>query len=132
MSDYIFNFSNPNWKYKGVLSAEADYNTLEKEWDIKQPPGYTVYIVAFIWVDEVGDWFFRVRLKFPSGHKQVYGCNMGKDSNETLCLEEMYRFPMQKKKWIANPSGILDRLLELMKKHDMIESIEFRLRDDTK
>lgn len=130
MSEPIFKFSyDSGWSYKGVLSADLDKKAayefmgghpLPQTFDRK----YVVEILGFIWTDEAGEWNMKMRLKFPSGNKQAYGSQYGKDVNETFVLQDMYRLPMINKNWFSNKDGTLDSLVKLMKEKDLIESIQ--------
>lgn len=130
MSDYIFDFSNPKIQVKGALSAVLDNENCIKE--LQCPfniPAGIVEVIAFIWVDEHGDWIWRMRLKFPSGNKHAFGLNMGKDANETKCLQEMYRLPMKEKHWFRNPTGRFEDMIEIMRKNDLIASIQVQVNE---
>lgn len=126
MSDYIFKFMNPEYKIKGILSAIADNDEIFKIKGEYFPSTkrFTAEIIGFIWTDENQEWNWRFRMKFASGDKQVCSGNLGKDANETKCLHEMYKFPMKEKHWFPNPEGTVKSLIELMKKEDLIESIQ--------
>src|SRR5574338_731349 len=88
------------------------------------PKDYVTEVIAFIWVDEHGEWFWKGRLKFPSGNKMVFRGTCGKNANETKCLHEIYKFPMVEKNWFPNPKGTVDGLIDVMKENDLIESIQ--------
>jgi hypothetical protein len=122
----IFNFTNPNWQYKGVLSAIADNQEVNKEMNkyMSIPKNYVTEIIAFIWVDEHEEWFWKGRLKFPSGNKISFNGKCGKYTNETKCLHEIYKFPMKEKHWFPNPKGTVEGLIEVMQANDLIESIK--------
>jgi hypothetical protein len=55
---------------------------------------------------------------------------MGKEVNETICLHEIYHFPMKHKCWLPNPSGTIEGLIEVMRQNGMIESMRVVKIDD--
>jgi len=126
--EYIFKFED-NWIYKGVLSAVMDNKALDAELGLPEemfpvPENWFVEIIGFIWVNEEGIWNMKIRLKYPSGNKQAFGNTYGKDANETLVLQDMYRLPMVQKYWFKNKDGTLKSLIQLMKDNDLIASIQ--------
>jgi hypothetical protein len=127
MSENIFEFDDcENTTFKGVLSAEVDNTEMDKQLftpiSMRAPKSYIAEVFGMIWVDKQGEWHMRMRIKFPSGNKQVIGKSYGKEANETLILHDMYKLPMVNKYWFPNPKGTFMALLEIMKKNDLIES----------
>ena len=127
----IFDFTNPNWKYKGVLSAEMDKRAVEEFHNLPPQlltvdPKFIVEIIGFIWIDEHDEWTMKMRLKFPSGNKQAFGKSFGKKANETIVLQEMYKLPMVNKHWFRNPEGTFESLLKVMAANDLIASMEIK------
>src|SRR6201999_4259350 len=116
--DYISKFDNPAWKIKGILSAIADNETMERELQspFPIPKSYVAEIIAIIWTDENLVWQWKMRIKFPSGNKQVVSGNCGINANETKCLHEIYKLPLTKKNWFPNPNGDIEGLIEIMRK----------------
>lgn len=127
--NYIFRFEKDSgWLYKGVLTAQIDKKAVyeevnDKEMPLKDISTYQVEVLGMIWTDEVGEWNMKMRMKFPSGNKQAFSKKYGKDSNETFILQDMYKMPMINKRWYKNPTGDLDKLIEIMLKNDLVESI---------
>ena len=124
--DCIFNFTNPDWQYKGVLSAIVDNDSVCKE--MGEPKRmhrkYIAEVIAFVWVDENGIWNFKARIKFPSGNKQTFAGELGKDSNEDEAVKTICKMPMKEKYWFPNPKGTVEGLIEVMQENDLIESME--------
>ncbi len=118
----IFNFSNPEWKYKGVFSGVIDNAAVEK--GVGAPFALLkiciVKIIAFVWVDEKGIWNFRVRIKFPSGNKQTFAGSLGEDSNAEEAVKIICKMPMREKHWFPNPDETLMGLIEVMRVNDLI------------
>lgn len=125
--EVIFDFTNPNWKYKGILFANFDTSEMEKE--IGFPPPSTFYggFMAIIWIDENQDWIGKGRMKFSSGNKQIYSKNFGKKSSETEILQFFYQLPLKDKIWKKNPSEDVIGIIEIIKDLDMIESYKIIL-----
>lgn len=128
----IFNLTREDYLYKGILFAEADNRQMDKEMNnpFVTPKDYVVGVMAIIWVDEKSIWHSKMRLKFPSGNKQVVSANYEKENeegitvNETLVLQELYRFPMINKTWLPNPDGTPEGIVKLIQDIDMIENIK--------
>lgn len=131
MENIIFDLTNINYKYKGVLFAELDNAQIDKEIGnpFPTPKDYLAGIMAIIWVDKKGIWNFKMRIKFPSGSKQVVNKIYDKEFkkgikvNETYILQDLYKFPMVNKTWLSNPEETGDGILKLIENADMIESI---------
>jgi hypothetical protein len=130
----IFDFRNNKCKYKGVLSAIADNEAVDKEMDNPFPTSkkYVTEVIAFIWIDEDGTWIWKGRLKFPSGNKISFGGNCGKNANETKCLHEIYKFPMKEKNWFPNPKETVEGLIEIMKQVSREETLRWERSDRSK
>lgn len=126
--DYIFKFDNPDWKIKGILSATGDNEAMDREMKspFPTPKSYIAEIIAIIWTDEKMIWNWKMRIKFPSGNKQVVSGTCAANANETKCLHEIYKFPMIDKYWFPNPSGDIKGLIEIMKKNNLIDYMEVR------
>lgn len=129
----IFDLSDHDNSYKGVFFAELDVASSSKDFGIPPPPkGYEAGIMGIIWTDKRGCWHGKMRIKFPSGNKQVISCNFEEEfkkkinMNETYVLNYMYKLPMINKVWTPNPSGKGMGIFEIIKKLDMIESIRIR------
>lgn len=123
----IFKFDH-DCSYKGVLSAEMDKYAVEDFFQLPRQSltldkSWIVEILGFIWTDPQGEWHMKIRLKFPSGNKQVFGKSFGIDSTEEEVLEDIYKLPMVNKRWFQNKVGTVTSLFELLKEKDMIESI---------
>lgn len=119
---HIFEFDlSENNKFKGVLSAIVDNREMFADTGIIPPKEYIIEAFGIIWVDKNDEWQMRVRLKFPSGNKQSFANNYGKDANETLVLHDIYKLPMYYKHWFPNPTGTFEALLQIMKDNDLIE-----------
>lgn len=132
-SHIIFDLTNRKNTYKGVLFSEMDHIEAGKQLDCPFPPppsDYCVGIMAIIWVDEDGIWNAKMRLKFPSGNKQVVCRKYDEEHkenitiNETYILNDLYKIPMRKKIWLKNKSGTPEGMFDLIKDADMIESIK--------
>lgn len=131
-NNIIFDLTNHNNKYKGVLFAEADNAEMDRQMGshFPTPKSYVAGIMAIIWVDEQGIWRAKMRIKFPSGSKQVVTKNYdeefksGVKVNETYILQDFYKFPMINKMWVPNPDETPDGIVKLIKDADMIESIQ--------
>lgn len=130
----IFDLTNPDWKYKGVLFAELDNDKTfsEPEFiDMPSPPkNFIVGVMGIIWTDEKDIWNLKLRFKLPSGIKQVMGFNFkneqesGVNVNETYILQSLYKkIPMKNKTWTKNPAETPMGILEIIQKLDMIESM---------
>ncbi len=123
----IFDCTNDQWKYKGIMFAEMDNADVTKIMGgMEAPAGFVAGIMAMIWVDELGIWNWKMRIKFPSGNKQVvsnrFDPKKHQNLNETYLLKDMYRMPMIHKSWHPNPCGTADGLIKIMEDTDMIES----------
>lgn len=129
-STYIFDLTNPNYSYKGILFAELDFEEMDKlaKSPFPTPKNYFAGIMALIWTDEKGIWNVKFRIKFPSGNKQVSSKDYTEEFekkikvNETYILNELYKMPMKNKNWMKNPDGTIDGILNILEKSDMIES----------
>ena len=122
----IFNFTNPNWQYKGVFSGILDNDAINKEMNamFSSPKSFIAEVIAFVWVDEKGIWNFKARVKFPSGNKQTFGRSLGENSNEEEAVKAICKMPMKEKFWFSNPDGTVEGLIEVMIINDLIESIQ--------
>ena len=125
MSQPIFDLTNKNHSYKGILFAEIDNSALQKEMGdpTPMPRDYVAGVMAIIFTDEEGVWRLTARIKFPSGNKQVIRLEDGKDSNETKMLQQLYKMPMIHKTWTKNPDGSPEGMLKIIEDLDMIESM---------
>lgn len=131
-SKVIFDVTNPNCIYKGILFAELDFQEMDKQIKCPVPilKDYVAGVMALIWIDEKGIWNAKLRIKFPSGNKQVchktYQDEFDKkiNVNETYVLNDLYRFPLKNKKWMKNSNGTPEGILKLLKESDMIESLK--------
>lgn len=121
----IFNFTNPDWQYKGVFSGIVDNDAVDKEVNapFPSPKTYIAEVIAFVWVDEKGIWNFKARIKFPSGNKQTFAGSLGEDSNEEEAVKAICKMPMKEKHWFSNPEGTVGGLIEVMRVNDLIETI---------
>ena len=127
----IFDITNEKNIYKGVLFAELDHIEAAKKLNCPYPAptsDYIVGILALIWVDENGVWNAKMRLKFPSGNKQVISKKYEEEHkenihmNETYVLNHLYEMPMKNKSWHKNKSGTPQGILDILEDTDMIES----------
>lgn len=133
----IFDLTRLDYKYKGVLFAEADNAEVDKQMQtpFPTPKNYLAGIMAIIWTDENEVWHTKLRFKFPSGNKQVISHSFDKEFeegikvNETYALQYLYKFPMVNKTWLPNPDGTGMGIIDLIKKVDMIESIQIEEKD---
>jgi len=116
----IFDLSNPKWIYKGVVSATLDHEEIMP--GFPPPKGYIAEVIAIIWVNENSEWILKARMKFPSGNKQSYERNFGKNANETKLLTELYLIPMKNKFWFPNVSGKGEDIIKILENNDMILS----------
>lgn len=132
----IFDLTNSKNNYKGVLFAEMDHLEAGRRLSCPFPPppaDYCVGIMGIIWVDEDGIWNAKIRLKFPSGNKQVICRRYDQEHkeniniNETYVLNDIYQMPMKHKHWLRNESGTPEGIVELIQQADMIES--FRIEE---
>ncbi|MFA7192373.1 MAG: hypothetical protein WC089_03700 [Candidatus Paceibacterota bacterium] len=123
-NDYIFVLDREDYDYKGVLFAEAD--DLEMGGP-KMPKDYVAGIMGIIWTDEKGQWHAKMRIKFPSGNKQVMTLNFEKEFdekmniNETYVLNRMYQMPMKNKVWTKNPGGTIPGIVKIVQDLNMVE-----------
>jgi hypothetical protein len=123
----IFDLTNPLFKYKGILSAIVDIDELSrsKACPCHSPKDSIIELIAIIWMNEKEEWNYKVRIKFPSGNKQVGGKNLGCYCNETKCLHDIYKIvPMKDKYWFKNPCGTVNGILEILEREEMILSIQ--------
>jgi hypothetical protein len=123
---YIFDLSNPKHKYKGVLFAEIDNDSICEECGgMAIPQNFVAGVMAIIWVDEENIWNVKTRFKFPSGNKQIFEKKYDNEDsskiNETFILHDLYRFPMVNKRWFQNKDETAKGLFDLMQQADMIE-----------
>lgn len=127
----IFDITRKDWKYKGIFFAECDNKELSKNsgsFFPVLPKDFIIGIMGIIYIDENNIWHSVMRLKFPSGTKQVIRRNYEKKSkeniniNETYILNDFYKFPMINKKWYKNPTEDIDGMLKIMEDSNMIES----------
>lgn len=129
-SKIIFDLTNPNFSYKGVLFAEVDDDLVNEQSKCTFPKTSTncAGIMAIIWTDENESWHWKLRIKFPSGNKQVYESifNLSAEEKEliteTHLLDYLYKFPMKNKRWLKNLDGTAEGILKLIEDADMIES----------
>lgn len=121
----ILDISNEKYKYKGILSAIIDNKAVAEM--THTPVGFfgddVAEVFVIIYQDECENWIWKGRIKFPSGNKQVIQNNMGKNSNETACLHDIYKLPLSEKQWFKNPCQTGYGLLDIMRKNDLILSI---------
>jgi len=112
MSDehIIFKLDRHDYDYKGVFFAEVDVVSSAGDFGMPPPPkGYEAGVMGIIWTDERGCWHGKMRIKFPSGNKQVISCDFEEEfkekvnMNETYVLNHMYKLPMINKVWRKNP-----------------------------
>lgn len=135
-SNIIFDLTDTSNKYKGILFAEIDNQEVDKEMGCLSPKDFCVGIMALIWEDRKGVWHFKMRLKFPSGNKQVATKNFdvefekGIKVNETFVLHEIYRMKMINKMWLSNPEGTSEGIIKLIEDADMVESRRILRNDD--
>jgi hypothetical protein len=130
-SEVIFDLTNPNNKYKGVMFAEVDNQELDREMQspFPTPQKYAAGVMAIIWVDEEGIWNAKMRFKFPSGNKQVITkkydveAKEGETINENIVLQDLYRFPMIHKMWLKNDDETGHGIIELIEKAEMVQYI---------
>jgi len=127
-SNVILDLTNPNWKYKGILSAIFDNSEVAKyhRISIEEFKDHVAEVFVIIYVDENQDWIWKGRIKYPSGSKCIIGNTLGKNSNETACLHDIYRLPLTDKHWFKNPLETAQSLLEIMKKEDLILSMKIQ------
>lgn len=132
MSDnhIIFRLDRDDYDYKGVLFADLDVGSSAEEMGMPPPPkGYQAGVMGIIWTDEKGQWHGKMRIKFPSGNKQVITCNFedefknGVKVNETYVLNRFYKMPMINKVWRKNEDGTPQGIVKLIQELDMIESM---------
>ena len=127
----IFDLSNDKNIYKGVFFAEMDL-TKNKNGTLilSLLPNFCPGIMGIIWVDEHGIWNAKMRVKYPSGSKQVLTRQYKEEYdnnfpiNETYILSEIYKFPMKNKKWLKNESGKGEGIVELLQQEDMIKFVD--------
>ncbi len=122
----IFDLTNPDWDYRGVLFAELDNEEINKMtgYQMPAPPkDYCAGVMAIIWKDKEGFFHMKLRIKFPSGSKQVYASQYPKDSNETIILQDIYKVPMINKCWKRNEGGTGNGIIKIIEELDMIESM---------
>lgn len=120
MSQVIFDL-NENCLYYGVISAHLDFENMGNGW-MPMPKNYLSEVFGLIWKNKENEWNFKYRVKHPTGNKQIFSKNMGVNSNEEECLNEIYKFPMKNKFYFKNPSGKIDDLLKILEKEDLILS----------
>lgn len=126
----IFDLTNPNYNYRGILFAEIDNTAVYKKMNapFPTPKGYIAGVMAVVWTDEKGKFHTKLRIKYPCGNKHI--CTMDFDEEEyekvnvnvTYVLNEIYKMPMIHKVWTPNPCGTGEGILEIIRKLDMIES----------
>jgi hypothetical protein len=120
----IFEFRDDDGNnYRGVLFAEIDFAAIDKDIDspVPQPKGFIAGFMAIIWTDKSNIWHMKGRTKFPSGSKMVHSKSYGKESNETLILQDLYKMALHRKKWCKNNSGTVNGIMNIMHENDMIE-----------
>lgn len=136
-SQVIFDVTREDHQYKGVLFAEVDFEKMDKETDcpFPTPKNYIAGVMAIIWVDENGIWNAKMRVKFPSGNKQVVTKFYDKEHkegisvNETYVLNDLYQLPMVRKNWLKNNDETPWGIVELIKNADMVESMTMMEKD---
>lgn len=121
----IFNLDDSSNIYKGVLFAEVDNGEIDKEMGgfPPTPKDYCAGVMAIIWTDQDGFWQMKMRIVFPSRNKQVISKTYSKDSNETLVLQDIYKFPIIRKIWTKNPDGTAMGIVKIIKDLDMVETM---------
>lgn len=134
MSEEVcFNLTEEGCSWKGVFFGEMDNDSVDAQLEtpegFKTPSWYRVGVMALIWTDKSGIWHVRARMKFPGGNKQViqksFDPREHSNLNETKLLQELYELPMVNKRWLPNPSGIPEGIIELIEGADMTESKRF-------
>ena len=136
MSKVIFDLTRTDWIYKGILFAEVDNAAIDKEFNcpFPAPKNFVVGVLGIIYVDEKGIWHGKMRLKFPSGNKQICTRDYDKEFkknvkvNETYVLNDLYKIPMINTAWYVNPDGSPAGMLKILEETDMIESIKYHTR----
>lgn len=121
----IFDLTNPDYKYKGILFAEIDNKEVFSDCPFPIPNESIFHggIMAVIYVDENQIWRCTIRIKHLSGNKHVLRKEFGKESNCTSILQTIYNLlPMKNKIWTKNQSETAEGILEIIKGLDMIES----------
>lgn len=117
----IFDLSREDWKYKGIIEGELDCMKMFDFPCMVLPRNYEVEFWAIIYTDENDIWHLRGRNKFPSGSKQSFSKEFGKDCKPTDILSFVNSmFPFKRVKWHRNDPETGDALLELMKREDLI------------
>lgn len=126
MKDCIFNFSNPACKIKGIMSAVVDIEEVLKlsDFPFAFRKDFGAEVIGIIWIDENHIWQWKMRIEFPSGNKQVVYGDCGKNSDEDTCLNEMQKLPMKEFYYFPNAAEDVNGLIEIMKKNDLIKSLE--------
>ena len=124
----IFVLDRDDYDYKGIFFAEVDLGMTCEDFAMgPAPKDYVVGVMGVIWTDEKGCWHGKMRLKFPSGTKQVIESNFEKElkeginMNETYVLNHMYKLPMINKIWRKNPDGTSEGIVKIMQDLDMVE-----------
>lgn len=129
-SECIFVIDREDYNYRGVLFSELDNETCSSMPDCPHqfPEHYCVGVLALIWTDENGLWHAKVRLKFPSGNKQVYELDFAKEMLEGIQIDEEYilsricAIPMKHINYRRNKWGTPAGILEILRDSDWVES----------
>jgi hypothetical protein len=134
-NNYIFELRRNDYKYKGILFAEIDFAEIDNKEDNQQmgspmpmPENFIAGAMAIIWIDEKGIWHAKMRIKFPSGSKQVMSRDYLEEFkhklniNETYVLQDLYRIPMKNKCWYPNKTEDIDGMVKILQESDMLES----------
>lgn len=121
----IFDCTRTDWQYKGIYDAILDNDAVQKEEPAfnRVAKDYVAELMAIIWVDEKGIWTAKVRIKFPSGNKQVYTLHFGTECNETKVLMKLWEMPSKDKHWFPNKCGTGQGILKILQDKNMIDSI---------
>ncbi len=129
----IFDLTRHDYNYKGVLFAEMDNKAVFAETGMPPPKKWTAGVMAIIWTDEIGCWHSKIRIKFPSGNKQVTSRSFEEEFNEkvnvneTYVLNKIYEIPMVNKIWTKNPDGSPEGIVKIIKDLDMVESMRIEV-----
>ena len=121
--DMIFDLTKPG-DYRGIFFGEVDLKEIEKDCPCPPAPNFHAGMMAIIFIDENKDWQLVARIKFSTGAKQKYTRNFGKDGNETIILQELYKMPMINKIWTKNTGGDAMGILKIIQDMHMIESYQ--------
>ena len=123
----IFEFKEDGSIYHGVFFAELDnQGVLDVMNDTfhEPPTDYVAGLMACIWTNNNGKINLKIRIKFPSGNKQVYEIKLENDETIENAVNIIRRFPLKKDTWYPNSDGSLHSLLKIINDANMIEWME--------